>query len=203
MHHDVGPGAARVAAVPAADTTADEAPSSPVREAAPPHKDAAEASSLEPITESQAFEKIGGDEALKKCAHIRCKVVNFTTDSELDEETKRLLPRDFRKRTGFSTKLINQPYVRDLESLYKRAESAKNGFDRIIHEIALATGGNALIPPIKGQQRARMKANFKYCDKNGGIAWYRLSDIVRATIAYPDILLMYEGLEVVVQRFGI
>ena len=66
-------------------------------------------------------------------------MVEATTDSELDEETKRLLPRDFRKRTGFSTKLVNQPYVRDLESLYKLA---KIGFDRIIHEIALATGGN-------------------------------------------------------------
>ena len=58
-------------------------------EAAPPPEEAAEDHG-EPITYDQAFEKIGGDEALKKCAHINRKVVEATTDSELDEETKRL-----------------------------------------------------------------------------------------------------------------
>ena len=45
-----------------------------------------------------------------------------------------------------------------------------------------------------------MKALFKYSDKeDGGIAWYRLTDIIRATIMFDDMEQMYRGLEEVVK----
>ena len=128
-------------------------------------------------------------------------MVETTTDRELEEETKQLLPRDYRKRVAYSMKLVHQSYAGDLESLYARAGQTKIGFDELIRDIAHATGGSASIPPLKGQVRARMKAKFKYSDRSGGIAWYRLSDIVRATIAYQDIDAMYQGLMVVKERF--
>ena len=34
------------------------------------------------------------------------------------------------------------------------------------------------------------------------IAWYRLTDLVRATIEYPDLDAMYAGLRAVVDEFG-
>ena len=40
------------------------------------------------------------------------------------------------------------------------------------------------------------KATYKYADA-GGVAWYRLTDIVRATILYPTISAMYKGLEAI------
>ena len=73
--------------------------------------------------------------------------------------------------------------------------------DELIRDIAQASGGSASIPALKGPLRARMKAQFKYSDQSGGIAWYRLSDIVRATIGYRDIDAMYQGLVEVKERF--
>ena len=134
-------------------------------------------------------------------AHISREMAETTTDKKLEEETAKLLPRDYRKRKGYSVNLVHQPYAGDLESLYARAGKTKLGFDEVIREIAQATGGSPAIPALKGEQRARMKAQFKYCDQSGGIAWYRLSDIVRATIAYQDIDAMYKGLLVVRERF--
>ena len=48
-----------------------------------------------------------------------------------------------------------------------------------------------------------MKAHFKYCDATGdGVAWYRLTDLVRATIEYPELDTMYGGLRSLVRHFG-
>ena len=55
------------------------------------------------------------------------------------------------------------------------------------------------MPPVKGEVRARMKALFKYRDAEGdGIAWYRLTDLVRGTLQYADLDGLYRGLEHVV-----
>ena len=37
-----------------------------------------------------------------------------------------------------------------------------------------------------------MKAEFKYTS-DGGVAWYRLTDVVRSTIVYETISDMYRG----------
>ena len=37
---------------------------------------------------------------------------------------KKLLPRDYARRAGFSTRLVNQPYVSSLEELYVQANRA-------------------------------------------------------------------------------
>lgn len=51
--------------------------------------------------------------------------------------------------------------------------------------------------------RARMKAAFKYRDANGaGIAYYRLTDLVRATLEFPTLEGLYAGLAAVVAAFG-
>ena len=46
-----------------------------------------------------------------------------------------------------------------------------------------------------------MKALFKYADATG-VAWYRLTDLVRASIVFDDIGAMYEGLLAVVDAVG-
>jgi len=48
-----------------------------------------------------------------------------------------------------------------------------------------------------------MKAMFKYRDADGdAIAYYRLTDLVRATFEYDTVSAMYSGLEAVVDLFG-
>ena len=64
-------------------------------------------------------------------------------------------------------------------------------------------GAKALVPPLKGEVRARMKAIFKYRDVSSeGVAWYRLTDLVRATLEFGDLASLYAGLQAVVDHFG-
>jgi len=115
-----------------------------------------------PITYLEAFEAIGGMAKLALYQAISKEIEAKVSNPELDAELKLLLPRDYERRTGFSTKLINQPYVRDLEELYAQANTIYPSFGELIRQLANKTNGEALIPIIKGEVRARMKALFKY-----------------------------------------
>ena len=67
----------------------------------------------------------------------------------------------------------------------------------------MKAGAKALVPPLKGEARARMKAIFKYRDvASEGVAWYRLTDLVRATLEFDDLASLYAGLQAVVDHFG-
>ena len=57
----------------------------------------------------------------------------------------------------------------------------------------------AIVAPLKGRPRAKSKAQFKYADERGDIAWYRLTDVVRASICQETIQGMYECLRAIVQ----
>ena len=158
---------------------------------------------LEPITYDAAFHQIGGATKLGEYAGLSAQLLAKTGDAALDAEIKKLLPRDYARRAGFSTRLVNQKYVSSLEELYEEANRAHETFDALLRELAQQTGGAALVPPIKGEVRARMKALFKYRDAEGdGVAWYRLTDLVRGTLAYADLDGLYRGLEHVITTLG-
>ena len=158
---------------------------------APP---AAAAEVVQSITYAEAFELIGGEAELQKYAALSEELTASIDDKELAAELKRLLPRDYAKRTGFSTKLVNQPFCATLEQLYARANAVHDAFDDVVRNLAEKTSGRPLLPPVKGEVRARMKALFKYGDGKN-VAWYRLTDLVRATIEYVDLAALYGGLK--------
>ena len=156
-----------------------------------------------PITYEEAFVAIGGELELAKHMEASRQLQARVSDATLDAELKLLLPRDYTKRTGFSTKLINQPFVRDLDALYAQANAIYGSYDQCIRELAVKLGAKALVPPLKGEVRARMKAIFKYRDVSSeGVAWYRLTDLVRATLEFGDLASLYAGLQAVVDHFG-
>lgn len=158
---------------------------------------------VQPISYDEAFKAIGGDEELAKYTDQSRQLQASVSNEELEAELKQLLPRDYMKRTGFSTKLINQPFVCGLEELYARANVVHAYFDTAVRALAEKTKSKAIVPPIKGEVRARMKALFKYCDTaNDGVAWYRLTDLVRATLEFADIGGLYAGLNAVLATFG-
>ena len=98
--------------------------------------------------------------------------------------------------TGYSTRLVYQPFVASLDELYMQADKVHGVFKDLIEAIASSTGGRALVAPLKGIARAQDKAQFKYKDRrNGRISWYRLTDLVRATIRYTTVNDMYKGLQ--------
>lgn len=96
--------------------------------------------------------------------------------------------------TARSVKVNYQPYMDDLEELFQFHEAREPEFRTKITQLAEQTGGRPLIPSLKGRERCKAKASYKYAD-SAGVAWYRLTDIVRATILYPSISAMYKGLE--------
>ncbi|CAJ1948979.1 unnamed protein product [Cylindrotheca closterium] len=168
---------------------------------APAHAHSAE--SLEPISYKEAFEKSGGQKTVEKYTALSRRLQDEVNNLQVAEEMKELMAGEFYRRKGFSTGLLNQGYVNRLDVLYKEAKIVYKDFDAAVQRIADATGGTAVVPPIKGEKRARMKAMFKYRDPHGdGIAWYRLTDLVRATIMYPTIESMYDSLEDVLKLFG-
>ena len=55
---------------------------------------------------------------------------------------------------------------------------------------------------LKSRERSENKARFKYKDHNGDIGYYRITDILRATLAYSDLDAMYDGAEKIVNKMG-
>lgn len=58
------------------------------------------------ISYDKAFELIGGDAALKRNKQLTRDLQAESTDDSLEEELCKLLPRDYTKCTGYSTKLF-------------------------------------------------------------------------------------------------
>ena len=153
------------------------------------------------LTYAQAYELIGGDTQLAGARSLREKQNARISNPALDAEVKQLLPLDYQQRIGFSTALINQPFVSNLDSLYVKSQPVYQLFRQRVEALASKTGGKAHVPVMKGQERATMKAQFKYLDELGGVAWYRLTDLIRGTLEYADISSMYAALEAVVDLF--
>ncbi|CAJ1934938.1 unnamed protein product [Cylindrotheca closterium] len=155
------------------------------------------------LSHDEAFEQLGGNLELLKYRDATYDVMENHGEVNLEAEVKQLLPRDYRKRVGFSTKLVYQPFVTTLDELYEKALSAYPKFEQEMLDIAFQTNSKAIVPKMKTKLRARMKALYKYFDQNRqGIAWYRLTDIVRATLQFQTMESMYAGLKVVVEHFG-
>ena len=108
--------------------------------------------------DEEAFAAIGGAAELRRHAAVSARLEAVVGDPELDEELRKLLPRDYGKRKGFSTRLVNQHFIKTLEELYEQANVVHEKFDDVVRALAAETGGRAVVPPVKGEVRARMKA---------------------------------------------
>ncbi|MEM7676306.1 MAG: hypothetical protein AAF449_09925 [Myxococcota bacterium] len=154
----------------------------------PPPRKAHTGEPTTPLTTTEAFEQLGGESALeryKTTAADLCREHDIYDDT-LATEVDLLLPMaDITKRRGFSTKLINQPYAYDLDEVFEDAKRVLPSFTELIRSIADQTTGTPHVAPLKSKKRAHMKGVFKYGDGTG-TAWHRLTDIVRATLAYES-----------------
>eukprot|EP00526_Cylindrotheca_closterium_P000387 CAMPEP_0113635672 /NCGR_PEP_ID=MMETSP0017_2-20120614/18597_1 /TAXON_ID=2856 /ORGANISM="Cylindrotheca closterium" /LENGTH=887 /DNA_ID=CAMNT_0000546467 /DNA_START=81 /DNA_END=2741 /DNA_ORIENTATION=+ /assembly_acc=CAM_ASM_000147 len=166
---------------------------------------------VESITYQKAWEFLGGDSELAKHVDRFRNIQDMVVDDTIESEIKLLLPRHYSDRKSYSTALVNQNYVRSLEELYQQANNIYSEFDIAVNSLAKATGGRAVVPPVKGEVRARMKALFKYRDDrdedddddmNNNVAWYRLTDLVRGTLEYDTMKDLYAGLEALIEHFG-
>ena len=131
---------------------------------------AEKAEAVESITYGEAFEAIGGASELRRYAAVSARLAASVGDADLDRELQKLLPRDYAARKGFSTRLVNQHFIKSLDELYDQANVVHEKFDDAVRALATATGGCAVVPPVKGEVRARMKALFKYADEGASAA---------------------------------
>ena len=186
---DNGISLAAAAEVESAVTTLEEAKKHgaqrPVSSATLPRQ---HSQTMEPITYEEAFEVSGGQAVLDAHKKASEQLVGVTQDKKLQEQIGRLLPADFRQRVAYSTANVNQDYVESLDELYAKAEQVLPFFTRIIESLANKTSGWAKVAPLKGKARALAKSRFKYAEENGSISYFRLTDIVRATLVYKDIV---------------
>ncbi len=147
----------------------------------------------------EAFEVSGGYKALEKFTDFSEKLRQSFVTKIRETEVLKMLPASM-NWTGASKLLVNQPYVRTLDELYVNAEAALSIFRNAIEEVASKADPKARpdLAPLKTRKRAMEKAKFKYVDADGiGVAFYRLTDIVRATLVFISIEKMYEGLKLV------
>ena len=147
---------------------------------------------MQEISYAEAFERLGGEAELERCADLIALVRAEVANETLEDELRELFPGDASMRRGYSTKLVYQHYVAGLNELYKLAEEVQPDFQESIVDLSRATGGTPQLPGLKGRERAKLKAEFKYTS-DGGVAWYRLTDVVRSTIVYETISDMYRG----------
>ena len=153
------------------------------------------------VTYEKAFELLGGEAELMKYKKVSCKKQAEVNSPEVVAELKHLFPRDYTKRLGFSMLLVNQPYVRDLDTLYIKSSEVHAPFAATLKTLADKYGAEAMVPPLKARLRAEMKAHHKYKDVNG-VAWHRLTDIVRGTLAFGDLKSLYAGVDDIITYFN-
>ncbi|CAK0909862.1 unnamed protein product, partial [Prorocentrum cordatum] len=75
-----------------------------------------------------------------------------------------------------------------MSALYSATATPQLKLMREVRRIALESGGAALCPDLKGRDRARAKALTKYGNDTAC-----LTDLMRASIVYPDIDSLYEA----------
>ena len=157
-----GRGAEDPAAAQSAATGGAEEPAAPPPVVVPPALRRDATASLEPLTYEEAFAELGGE---AEVARVSVDFPRSSEDAAIEAELSLLLPRDFQERRGFSTKLVNQAYVSDLETLYAQAARVYPSFAAKILDLGAALGhlgARADVAPLKSMLRARMKAAFKY-----------------------------------------
>ncbi|CAE7519820.1 XBAT32 [Symbiodinium sp. CCMP2592] len=146
-----------------------------------------------PSTYAQALCLLGGQKCLQGFAelsrHIHSK---YAPPKQIQE----LLQRRGLELKARSTTMNYQPYCSSMAEVYDFHRERKSAFDERVRLIAEQTEGEALVPEMKGLARCESKAAFKYADETG-VSYYRLTDIVRATILYDSLASMYKGLDVI------
>lgn len=178
-----------------------EARLEPPRAEAPAPAPAPPVISDPPISYDAAFASLGGDAALTRHAARSSALVARTRDALLEAELDGLIDTCRTKRRGFSTALVNQRFVEDLEELYDDARRATPGFFQRVQSLATTTQATFHPGAEKCSTRAKMKALFKYKDSTG-VAYHRLTDVVRATLSYATFDELYSGFELVLNEFG-
>ena len=170
----------------------------PTKPKPPPAKKPHDTTALEPISYNDAFDQLGGQAALDGYRERSKQLIERTRDDALEKE---LADLQMTERRGFSTALVNQRFVEDLDELYDDARRAMPGFFATCQDLASKTQATFHAGAEKCSVRARMKALFKYKDCTG-VAYHRFTDVVRCTLSYSSLQLLYDGFEKVLDLFG-
>ena len=150
-------------------------------------------SKLEQVSHDEAFERMGGQREVDKMMELALRLSTRTAETELTQKIRDMFPSH--QDPALAERFVTQHYVSNIHDLYRCAMEARPSFEDFVNDMASSTTALcALHAPPKGRSRAVMKAKYKYAsEETGKISWYRLADVVRATLVYSDIPSMYEG----------
>ena len=88
--------------------------------------------------------------------------------------------------------------IDDFDQLYREAEVAQVELGRATKGIADATGGRAVVPPVKGRERALEKIATDYGGDAGGI-----TDLARSSIEFDRLEDVYKALDHLGEDFNV
>lgn len=92
---------------------------------------------------------------------------------------------------------IRQP-TNNLNEIYQKSEEAKPDFQKLIEDVALKTGGETKIAPLKSRERAEQKIQADY---EGDAS--KIKDILRASIIYKKFEQVESGLKQLQQETNV
>ena len=85
---------------------------------------------MQEISYAEAFERLGGEVELERCADLIALVRAEVANESLEDELRELFPGNASMRRGYSTKLVYQHYVAGLSELYELAVRKSNQISR-------------------------------------------------------------------------
>ena len=140
---------------------------------------------------AEALTTLGGQ---RKLETFRRESEEINKKYSVGNQISQLLPARWNDRQAYSIVNNYQNYANSLKELMYRHRNIFPAFRKKMEKLAKDTAGDAIIPALKGKDRAKAKAIFKYSDTKGKVAWYRLTDIARATLLYDSLEKMYRAL---------
>lgn len=145
------------------------------------------------LSHDDAFEQMGGALELEKQRNLAEELLKINLYTEkLTEQIRKMFPNHQKEK--LAEPYATQPYVSDIHELYRSAATTKNEFWHFVDEFGKSTNGLTILAPLKSRSRSNMKAKFKYSDSTTKkVAWYRLTDIIRATLVYTELSRMYQA----------
>ena len=95
------------------------------------------------LSYAAAIEELGGSDALSQYKDYVARLYPRQDQRALYAELRSFLPSDFRLRAAYSTRVLNQRYVSDLDELYEDAARVQGSYAAFVRDVAARTGAAA------------------------------------------------------------
>ena len=116
---------------------------------------------MQEISYAEAFERLGGEAELERCADLIALVRAEVANETLEDELRELFPGNASMRRGYSTKLVYQHYVAGLNELYELAEKVRPDFEESIVDLFQSNRRNTTAARFEGAGTGKIESRVQ------------------------------------------